>query len=279
MASDPTWAGDVGRVWAAMHEATDRHMQEIGALVLERLDARPGERIIDLGCGAGTTTRAIAEAVGPEGHVLGVDVSGDLAAQARRIVAGLPQAEVILADAARHAFAPGRADALFSRHGCMFFADPAAAFANLRRGLRPGARVALSAFAPLAGNPWASTPMAVVEATLGPAAPVANPPPGGPFSWGDPAVFEAALAAAGFRDVGWEGRDVSMTIGAGDDPDPVERAWAVTQRIGVVARRLADEDPAAVARVGAALRAVFAPCVRDGWVRMGGRIWLIEARA
>lgn len=276
MTTDPTWKGDVGRAWAQMRAATDRHFAETSAIVLGRLAAQPGERVIDLGCGAGTTTRAIAEAVGPAGGVLGVDISPDLAAEARRALADLPQARVVEADAATHAFAPGAADALFSRHGCMFFADPAAAFANIRRGLRPGARVVMSAFAARADNLWATVPAAAVDSVLGPVP--ANSAPG-PFSWADPATFRAALDAAGFRDVAWQGHDVSIEVGAGDDPDPLERAYRMTLRIGVAARRLAAEGDAGRARVRPALDAALAPFVRDGAVRLPGRIWVVTARA
>jgi hypothetical protein len=160
----------------------------------------------------------------------------------------------------------------------MFFDDPVAAFANLRRGLRPGARVAMSAFGPLAQNPWATVPAAAVARALGPAAPAPADGPG-PFAWAEPETFRAVLAAAGFREIAWDGRDVSFALGAGDDPDPVARACAMALRIGVVARRLSAEDAPARARAVAALSEAFAPHVRDGWVRLPARIWLVAAVA
>ena len=185
---------------------------------------------------------------------------------------------MIEADAATHEFEPAVYDALFSRHGCMFFADPSAAFANIRRGLRPGARVAMSAFGPLAENPWAAVPLVAAESVLGPGRTEAPAPPG-PFSWAQPSVFRAALDEAGFRDIGWEGRTVSFTLGAGDHPDPVERACQMVLDIGMVARRVMMEGEAAEARVRPALAAALAPHVRDGWVRLPARIWLVTAIA
>lgn len=278
MAGQPLWQADMGRNWARLREATDRQLAEVGGAVLGLLDARPGERILDLGCGAATTTLAIAEAVGPSGRVTGIDLSPDLVAEARRRAETLPQVTIVEADAAKHGFEPSAHDALFSRHGCMFFTDPPAAFANLRRGLTPGARVALSAFAPLAGNPWATLPLAAVESILGPAQAEAPAAPG-PFAWAEPAAFRTALGDAGFRGIAWEGRTVAFAIGAGDHPDPVERACRMVFSIGMVARRVMSEGGDAEARVRPALAAALAPHVRDGWVRLPARIWLVTARA
>lgn len=278
MAGQPLWQGDMGRNWARQYEATDRQLAEVGDAVLGLLDAKPGERILDLGCGAGTTTLGIAGAVGPSGRVTGIDLSPDLVAEARRRAATLPQVTIVEADAAEHRFEPSAHDALFSRHGCMFFADAPAAFANLRRSLKPGARVALSAFAPLAKNPWATVPLAAVESVLGPAQAEAPASPG-PFAWAEPAVFRTALGDAGFRGIAWEGRTVSFTIGAGDHPDPLERACRMVLSIGMVARRVMSEGGEAEERVRPALEAALAPHVRDGWVRLPARIWLVTASA
>ena len=213
MAGQPVWQGDMGRNWARLHEATDRQLAEVGEAVLGLLDAKAGERILDLGCGAGSTTLAIAEAVGPAGRVTGIDISPDLVAHVRQRADLFPQVTIIEADAAEHAFEPAAHDALFSRHGCMFFTDAPAAFANIRRGLRPGARVAMSAFAPLAENPWATVPLAAAESVLGPAPAEAQASPG-PFAWAEPSVFRTALGDAGFRAIAWEGRTASFPIGS-----------------------------------------------------------------
>jgi SAM-dependent methyltransferase len=278
MATDPVWQGEMGRSWARMQEATDRQFAEVGRAVVGLLDAKAGERILDLGCGAGSTTLAIAEAVGPSGRVTGVDISPDLVALAQQRTRTLASVTIVEADAARHGFEPASHDALFSRHGCMFFADATAAFANIRRGLKPRARVAMSAFAPLAENPWATVPLSIVESVLGPA-PASNSPPPGPFSWANPSVFETALAAAGFGSIAWEARTVAFTLGAGDHPDPVERACDMVLTIGMVARRVISEGKAAEIAVRPALREALAPHVKDGWVRLDAKIWLITAIA
>jgi SAM-dependent methyltransferase len=210
--------------------------------------------------------------------VTGVDISPDLVAHAQQRATSFPQVTIIEADAAQHAFEPTAHDALFSRHGYMFFADGSAAFRNIRRGLRRGARVALSAFAPLAENPWATVPLAAAESVLGPAPAEARAPPG-PFAWAEPSVFRTALGDAGFRAIAWEGSTVSFTIGAGNHPDPVERACAMVLGIGMVARRVMTEGKSAEERVRPALKAALASHVRDGWVRLPARIWLVTASA
>jgi len=278
MASDPKWEGDMGRNWARMREATDRQLAEVGEAGLDLLKAKPGERVLDLGCGGGTTTLAIAGAVGPTGRVTAIDISPDLVAHASQRLEALPQATVIEADAASHPFEPASHDALFSRHGCMFFTDALAAFKNIRDALRPDARVVMSAFTSLAENAWATVPLQAVESVLGPAPEVSQPRPG-PFAWAQPSVFERVLRGAGFRSIAWERRSVTFTLGAGDDPDPIERACSMVLNIGMVARRVMAEGEGARDRVRPALRQAFGPHVQDGWVRLPAQIWLVTAAA
>lgn len=278
MAEEPGWPGEMGRIWAGVADAMDRQLAGVGEALLSRLAPCPGERVIDLGCGGGATVLGVAEAVGPGGRVTGLDVSPDLAALARARTAHLPQVEILETDAARHPLPPGSHDALVSRHGCMFFEDPAAAFAALRRALRAEGRIALSAFAAPGENEWARIPGEAAARVLGPAEPPAPGTPG-PFAWAEPETFRAPLAAAGFRDIAWEARDVSFPLGAGDDPDPVERACDLVLTLGVVARRAREAGGDAKERLRPALRDALAPHVRDGWVRLGARIWLVTARA
>ena len=128
------------RPWAEQHEREDRALAGLATALLELAAAQPGERVLDIGCGAGTTVLALVAQVGSSGYVLGADVSDQSAARARERIAtaGLRQAEVICADVATHAFAGGSFDLAFSRLGVMFFDDPTAAFVNVHRAMRPG---------------------------------------------------------------------------------------------------------------------------------------------
>jgi SAM-dependent methyltransferase len=272
------WAGEMGRSWAERVEAMERQLAPVAEIGIAALDPRPGERIIDLACGGGATTRAIAEAVGAGGHALGVDISPDLVPVARQKGAGLGQMEIVLADAAAYDFGGAPYDALFSRFGTMFFPDPPAALGHLRRALKPGGRAVFVVYTPPAENPWAAVPAAAATELLGPAAPQ---PPGtpGPFGWAETSVFEPILAAAGWRDVAWSEHDLELEIGAGDHPDPVERALALVTRLGTVARRLKDAPEGSEERLRPILARHLGAHVRDGWVRLGARIRVIRARA
>src|SRR5215470_10029839 len=125
----------------------------VAALTKELLNLaapQPGERVLDIGCGPGTTVLELAKHVGPGGHVLGADVSEPSVVRARQRIAaaGLRHAEVIVADASVHPFPPDSFELTFSRFGIMFFSDPVAAFANVRRAMKPGGRLTLAVFRP-----------------------------------------------------------------------------------------------------------------------------------
>ncbi len=280
MAEALEWAGQMGREWARRVEALDRQLAPAGAVGLGALAPRPGERILDLGCGAGATPAKIVKAVGPDGAVTGIDISPDLLAVARARP-GNEGATFIEGDAQGWDFEARAYDALFSRFGCMFFADPPAAYANLRRALRPGARVVLTVWRDLAANPWAALPAAVGAEVLGPAEPVAPGAPG-PFAWADPMIFRPILEGAGFTGLEWREEPIILQIGGAGEAggaDPVARAVAMLMRIGPAARRLKGRPEAARAAVAERLAPVLEPFVSDGWVRMPGLIWVIRARA
>lgn len=171
----------------------------------ERLRAaaaiQPGERVLDVGCGAGQTSMDAARA---GGHVLGV-VSEQMLDRARRRAEG--SVEFVLADAQTHAFEPASFDAVISRCGLMFFADPDAAFANLRRALRPGGRLVGLIWQRYEDNEWATALNVTPE----------------PFSLGDPEATRELLERAGFSDVSFQ--DVNEPVFYGDDVDAAF-AWA-----------------------------------------------------
>jgi SAM-dependent methyltransferase len=209
--------------------------------------------------------------------VTGIDVSPDQVAAARERP-GNERARLLVADAQSHLFEPGSFDALFSRFGCMFFGDPPAAYANLHRALKPGARVVLTAWCAIDRNPWAALPAAAGAEVLGPADPPAPGVPG-PFAWVTPEVFRPILEGAGFK--GLEYREVPVTLQTGESEpdDPVERALAIMMRIGPLARRLRDHPDDVRAKVAARLAPKLASYVAEGWVRLPGLIWVITARA
>ncbi|HMJ11651.1 MAG TPA: methyltransferase domain-containing protein, partial [Polyangiaceae bacterium] len=132
------WNGPGGRRWVNEQERLDRVLAPLGELAIDQAAPRAGERVVDVGCGCGASTLALGERVGDGGAVLGVDISAPMLARARERAAaqGLRWVSFTEGDATTHPFG-GDAHLVFSRFGSMFFADPVAAFANLRRALRP----------------------------------------------------------------------------------------------------------------------------------------------
>jgi len=150
------WNGPTGQKWAKHQTDMDRNLAEIAVASLALADARPGERVLDIGCGNGSTTLMLAEAVGPTGDVTGVDISQPMLAIARTRVQA-SNIRFIEADAATHPFATDR-DLIFSRFGVMFFVEPVAAFANIRKAANTGGRLAFIAWRKVEENEWAMRP-------------------------------------------------------------------------------------------------------------------------
>src|SRR6201987_5142345 len=180
----------------------DRAVAGLSRELLNLATPQPGERLLDIGCGPGTTVLELAKHVGPGGHVLGADVSEPSVARARERIgaAGLRHAEVIVADASVHPFPPGSFELTFSRFGIMFFSDPVAAFANVRRAMKPGGRLALAVFRPASEKLWPNAPLEAVRHLL-PPIPTPGPEEPGPYSWADPARVHRILEGAGFGEV------------------------------------------------------------------------------
>jgi SAM-dependent methyltransferase len=212
------WAGAMGERWLANVDAYESMLAPVGGASFEHAAFRPGERVIDIGCGGGATTRAIAQVVGPTGGVLGLDISAPLIAEARRRAEreGLANIGFVALDAAT-ATPPGAPfDRLYSRFGSMFFADPAAAFRNLHSMLRGDGRADFAVWAPAKENAWIAGLMGIVRAHID--LPVPEPHAAGPFALDDPQWFRGLLEPAGFGELKfhrWEG--TQRIGGAGRD--------------------------------------------------------------
>lgn len=190
------WTDIAGPKWLSLAGSMEARLAAVNEALIAAASPRPGERVIDIGCGAGRTTRAAAQAVGPSGQVLGADISPPMLEAARIFCADLAQVRFALADAQTHAFDP-QADVILSRFGVMFFEDPVAAFANLRRATRQGGRLAFACWAPLAQNPHWQLPLAIIESLVGPGAPRIPHAPG-PLAFDEPDYVASLLARAGW---------------------------------------------------------------------------------
>ena len=236
MTTAAEWSGPVGDAWAERWADTDRSFAPLSVhLDAAILAAAPAgaRRAVDLGCGAGVTSIALARAR-PDLAVTGVDVSPDLVAIARARGDGIEHLAFAVADLNSKAAAVADGiDLLCSRHGVMFFADPGSVFAALRAGARPGATLVFSCFRAPALNPWAGALVAELTGVAGPPATGYVP---GPFAFADPGFVAPMLAAAGWRSADPEPVDYPYV--AGEGADPVAAAVDFFRRIGPVAGAL-----------------------------------------
>jgi SAM-dependent methyltransferase len=244
---------------------------------MDRAALRAGEDVLDVGCGCGETTVELARRVAPGGTVLGVDVSAVMLERARQTARERgAAARFQLADAQTHAFAPASVDVVFSRFGVMFFVDPAAAFANLRRALRPQGRLAFVCWQSLADNPWMLVPLGAALQIV-PPPPLPAPDAPGPFAFADPARVRGILERAGFRDVQLDAVQAELTVGGGAGLD--ETVDFLLQ-MGPTSALLRDStDPGLQPRLAAAVREALRPYQTPQGVRMGSASWIVSARA
>jgi SAM-dependent methyltransferase len=273
------WSGRVGDAWAEEWCRTDRTLAPVGEALLREIAAQvaglAGPRILDLGCGAGTTSLALADMI-PGADVTGVDLSAALIAVARERAGGRPGLSFEVADAARWAPADGGFDAIVSRHGVMFFDDPVAAFSHIRALSTPAMRLVFSCFRARAQNEWALALGPIVE-RFAPAALAAPPPATGPFAFGDPGHVRAILAAAGFSPPRIAPFDFDFVAGEGDDP--VADAISYFRRIGPFAALLSELDDARAAAAVGQLGEIAAAHVAGGRVAFRAAAWIVSTSA
>jgi SAM-dependent methyltransferase len=271
------WNDTAGAKWTAFQEVLDEQLRALGRRAMDRAAVAPHERVIDVGCGCGDTTIELGRRVGPDGTVVGIDLSTPMleraVAQAR--AAQLPNVRFETADAQTHRFPSGQCDLVFSRFGVMFFADPAAAFSNLGTALRPGGRVAFVCWQSLLENPWLSVPLQVAARyiTLPP-----PPAPGtpGPFSFADAERVRTILARAGFAEIAFADLREVLTIGGGASLD--RTVVFLLEGVGPTSAALREADPAVRPKVAAAVREALAPFQTEAGVQMGSAAWIVTAR-
>lgn len=272
------WTGASGDNWVLHQQRLDLMLQAFGDAAMAAAEIAAGEHILDIGCGAGATSFALAAKAGPDGEVLGVDISPQLIARAEADTpAGSPVA-FRLADAATAALPPAGFDLLFSRFGVMFFDDPAAAFAHMRAALQPGGRLAFACWRAPAENDWVRLPMAAIRDLVAPAA--ADPLAPGPFAFADPARIEAILSAAGFGDIAVAPFDATIPYGEGATRDAaIDDALNLALAVGPLSRALAGQGDDICAKAAAAVRAAFAQQPGETSILIDGAAWIVTARA
>lgn len=267
------WSGEVGDRWADYAERIDVMLAPLTAAALDLGGFKSGERVLDIGCGAGATTLEIARRVGPKGSAVGADLSPQLLAVARRRASAASLAVDFREADAGSADLGEPFDAAFSRFGVMFFEAPVQAFAHMRASMRGGGRLAFVCWRPLAENTWATTPIEAIRPVL--RTPIAPPDPDapGPFAFADDAKVARVLREAGWRDIEMSRWDGALLIGGGG---PVADTADFLLRIGPCARAIGDQQlDAAEARQRLMDR--LAPLHGDAGVALPAACWLVEA--
>jgi SAM-dependent methyltransferase len=266
------WNGPMGDRWARLQEKIDLHVEEITEAVLDFAAPREGERILDVGCGCGTTTFLLAFKAGRDGTAAGIDISAPMLRVARaRAMAQNAGIAFVEADASNYDLQPVF-DLAFSRFGIMFFADPVSAFANIRTALAPGGRLVFVCWRSLAENIWASAPMEAAMHLLPPQEP-ADPFAPGPFAFADRARLHRVLADANYSHVEIEPFDGTMNMGA-----TLEEAAAEVLNIGPLARAAGDLDEAVRARIRDCVEGAYARFASEAGVTPPAACWFARAR-
>jgi SAM-dependent methyltransferase len=263
------WDGPLGDFWADNADGTDAEVAGYLPAFLEAAAIEPGSHVLDVGCGAGRTSREIAR-LAPDGLVTGIDLSSRLVDEARARAAreGLTNVEFRQADAQVADLGTARYDRVVSRNGVMFFGDPVAAFANFAKALRPGGALVLLVWQAMDEQEWFRDLAAAASA----GGVLTLPPPDGPgpFAFGDPDRVRPVLEAAGFAEPEFRGLREPMFFGS-------DRAWAERMVLGTMARRIAELDEAGREAAILALQARIAERMGPEGLVYGSAMWLIRA--
>ncbi len=267
------WNDASGKAWVKMQPILDEILAPFERLVVDAGYPGEGGNVLDIGCGAGATTLAMARRVGNDGRCVGLDISQPLVALAteRTRVEKVANASFEVGDAQAYAFESEHFDAVVSRFGVMFFDDPLAAFTNIRQAARRGGKLAFVAWRSPVENDFMTT-AARAAAPFLPPAPAPDPDAPGQFAFADGVKVKRILEASGWSSIEVERADVLCQIAEGD-------LMTYVTRLGPVGAALREVDRATAEKITMVLPAAFAPFVEDGEARFNAACWLVRALA
>jgi SAM-dependent methyltransferase len=269
------WNTVAGPRWVGLGGLVERRNLAFNDLLLARAGVVPGENVLEIGCGTAATTVPLAEAVGSSGRVVGVDISEPMLAGARQRLSesGLGNVSLVQADAQVHRFEAGRFDLITSRFGVMFFADPVAAFSNLKPAARRDGRLCFVCWGPLEENKHWMIPYEVALRHLGPPAPTPPHTPG-PLAFGDPGYVRSILEKAGFADIDVN-RETPDIIGSGPEE---ETEYACM--MGPPARLIDEKKPddATLATIRREMTEAFAAYAQANSRLLPSAVFVVTAR-
>ena len=262
------WNGPAGKSWVRYQDEIERCSRDAAAELLLTAAPQPGEVVLDIGCGTGRFTRDIAQTVGPEGEVVGIDISVPMLERARA-ESTLPNVKFVCADASSHLFPPTY-DLMISRFGTMFFDEPIAAFRNLATAMNRKGRIVFICFRGMAENEFAMVPYEATK-SLFPTRPLSDPYAPGSFAFADSKRVAAILDDAGFRDVEIVPCNCLMRLGALD-----EAAFLATFVVGPASRALEAADDDLRLRAFEKVKSALERHAGDDGVNLGMACWLVR---
>ena len=266
------WNGRAGCAWVEAQDVLDQMFKPMEDLLVAAVSTGSGGRVLDVGCGTGGTTTAVARLLGAQGRCVGIDISEPMiaAARVRAEREGTP-ASFIHANAQSHALEPASFDIIISRLGVMFFGDAVGAFANLRRAARPGAELRFIAWRGAAENPFMTTAERTAAPLL-PNLPARRPDAPGQFAFADRHRVSSILEESGWTEIDIRPIEVACTL-------PEKELVGYLSRFGPVGQVLQDADDRTRAQVIETVRAAFDPYVHGTEVRFNAACWMVGARS
>lgn len=267
------WNGPGGRHWTDRQQLQDVVLAPVSKILIERAAVKAGEAVFDIGCGCGATSFDLLTQVGPGGHVTGVDISEPMLGRARELAPPNMPIEFVLADATVYPFPPASADMLFSRFGVMFFAQPSDSFANMRKALRPGGRLAFACWRTPRDNTWMMLGLQEAYKYV-PKLPEMKPDDPGPFSFASEERVRRILGEAGFSNVEMDRVDLLLDIATGRG---LEAAIETTLAIGPTSRALENQPPDKIEATTQSIRTMLASHQKGDTIPLGGSIWIVTA--
>jgi SAM-dependent methyltransferase len=268
------WNKQRGNVWVDLQPTLDRLFLPFERMLVDNVTTEPAQEVLDIGCGTGAITLALADRLGPSAHCTGVDVSEAMLDHARQraLATGAHNVRFIAGDAQRHRFPPGTFDAVVSRFGIMFFDDPIAAFTNIGAAVRTAGTMTCMVWRGREENPF----MTAAERAAGPLLgwkdePEAKPKAPGQFAFADATHVSRILTAAGWSDIDITPTDLACSLTEGD-------LITYSRRMGRVGAILSDLDDALRKDVIAELDAAFAAFLVEGHAAFDAACWIIRAK-
>lgn len=269
------WNNEGGARWKANSERVAVVLAPVSRRLLAAAEPTPGERVLEIGCGTGPMIATLADRIGPSGKLVAVDVSRMLLEVAREKYARHSNVEFLLADAQTHDFGGERFDLAISQFGVMFFADPVAAFRNLRGVLAPHGRVVFACWRDISANPFFFVPVGAAK-PFAPPQPPEDPNAPGPFAFAQHARLERILSDAGYSKIEIVPHDESLLV---DESRDAEAAARRMTNFGPTGRLLSGLDDATKAKAAVAIAEAFRPYIGSDGLRLGAGIWIVSASA